>query len=425
MKHLAQLFIPVLLIAASLAGLSFKGSGDITLHPDIKELPIGAKLPNGNVTLYHQWGYSVTGTLDSLTKDQHVLIAFAPTLSDESEFAEIFASSFDIYFAEGMAIQTSGYTPWGIMDGFQVIVVTQDDSATATSIMAEKDYNFSLVIDEDNKFASKFGVVDYIGNNDNAIALFYDINGDLIYKDYAFRAEGEKLKTLVAEVRESFSIDESPELKNYMPLFEGEKARDFTFSYLDKSKLKDYPAEEETEEIEQVNTEEINEDEPMKLRPDMHYGYGVPMENIDDYLTEMKLSDFEGKKNVLLAFYPAPYSFGCAMEVQTLETFIQDKMVEDLNNEEETDLEILMVSTTNPYITNTWGAEMELNNLKLISDTYHDISAKYSSYDNIFGYNKRTIFLIDKEGVVQYIDWSYIVNEEEFALLKDEIAKLP
>jgi peroxiredoxin len=66
---------------------------------------------------------------------------------------------------------------------------------------------------------------------------------------------------------------------------------------------------------------------------------------------------------------------------------------------------------------------MELNNIKLISDNTGEISAMYASY-NPLGYNNRTLFLIDKEGKVTYIDWNYVVDENDFVLVKEHLSNM-
>ena len=64
---------------------------------------------------------------------------------------------------------------------------------------------------------------------------------------------------------------------------------------------------------------------------------------------------------------------------------------------------------------------MDINNVKLVSDDNGEISMKYNSYD-MMGWNKRSVFLINKDGKVQYIDWDYNVNnEDDFGILKEQL----
>ena len=63
---------------------------------------------------------------------------------------------------------------------------------------------------------------------------------------------------------------------------------------------------------------------------------------------------------------------------------------------------------------------MGLKISKLVSDNTGEISAMYSSY-NPLGYNNRTLFLINKEGKVSYIDWNYNVDENDFGLVEEHL----
>jgi len=52
-----------------------------------------------------------------------------------------------------------------------------------------------------------------------------------------------------------------------------------------------------------------------------------------------------------------------------------------------------------------------------------EISMMYNSYSQ-YGYNKRTIFLVDKEGKISYINWDYKVDEDYFATMTDKVTAL-
>lgn len=123
----------------------------------------------------------------------------------------------------------------------------------------------------------------------------------------------------------------------------------------------------------------------------------------------------------MLAFYPAAFSYSCGAEVTRFDAFAEEQLLNKVANSQignNTDFEILMVSKSNFYILSKWKNEMDLNNVKLVNDNTGEISMKYSSY-NPLGYNKRTIFLIDKSGKISYIDWDYKVDDEDFILIKN------
>jgi peroxiredoxin len=139
-----------------------------------------------------------------------------------------------------------------------------------------------------------------------------------------------------------------------------------------------------------------------------------------------KLSEYFGKKTVVLAFYPAAFSMSCGAEVTRFDTFAQEQFLEKVTNSQmagSNDFEILMISQSNTQILEKWRNEMDIKNIKLVNDFSGEISMKYSSY-NPLGYNRRTIFLIDKDGKVSYIDWDYKVDDEDFTLIKERLISM-
>ena len=63
---------------------------------------------------------------------------------------------------------------------------------------------------------------------------------------------------------------------------------------------------------------------------------------------------------------------------------------------------------------------MNVKNVKLVSDHTGQISQLYLSFNSL-GYNNRTIFIIDKNGKISFIDWNYIVDEHDFKIVKDHL----
>lgn len=136
-----------------------------------------------------------------------------------------------------------------------------------------------------------------------------------------------------------------------------------------------------------------------------------------------KLSDYIGKKNVIIAFYPAPFSMSCAMELTTFDAYAEKQTLQNISNSQlgsTDDVEILMVSNSGLDILNKWKNDMNVKNVKLVSDYTGHISQQYMSYNSL-GYNNRTLFIINKNGQISYIDWNYIVDEQDFKMVKDHL----
>ncbi|MCI0705872.1 MAG: peroxiredoxin [Ignavibacteriae bacterium] len=130
----------------------------------------------------------------------------------------------------------------------------------------------------------------------------------------------------------------------------------------------------------------------------------------------LKLSDFLGKRNVVLAFYPADWSSGCTKEVCT--------MRDDFGNLDKLNAEILAISGDYVYSHFEWAKHHDLP-FKLLSDHLHDIAKAYNSYNPDSGMNKRTMFVVDKEGKLAYIDLQYSVGDDaDFNRLKEALEKL-
>jgi len=322
--------------------------------------------------------------LHDYKQDQVLLIAFMPSISTNNNYAKVMSTAFDTYFSERLAF-VKGYDYSAIPNDLKVLVVTQNNEPEVNEYLKKLDLDFDMVSDVDLDISHFFGINSWNAENDGSFVYVINKDNKITYANYDYKGEGEKLKSVQKELFALYDVEDNslqPSIE-YFPLMPGEDARDFDFEYI---------------------------------------YMGPATEGLK--LTEKgKLSDYLGRKNVLIAFYPAAFSYSCAMEVTKFDTYAEDKMLQNVANSQmvqNDDLEILMVSVSNSYILSKWKNEMGLNNVKLVSDNTGEISMKYSSF-NLMGYNKRTIFLIDKTGKVSYIDWDYNVDEDDFALIVEHL----
>ncbi len=114
----------------------------------------------------------------------------------------------------------------------------------------------------------------------------------------------------------------------------------------------------------------------------------------------VKLSDYRGKKYVVLFFYPLDFTFVCPTEI----TAFSDRYDEFAK----LDTEILGVSVDSEYSHLAWiqtdrkaGGVGELR-YPLVSDLKKEISAAYNVLDPAAGVALRGLFIIDKEGIIQH-----------------------
>jgi peroxiredoxin Q/BCP len=121
-------------------------------------------------------------------------------------------------------------------------------------------------------------------------------------------------------------------------------------------------------------------------------------------------------KNVILAFYPADWSGGCTTEVCTLrDTFAELSKLNAM---------VLGISGDYVFSHHEWAKFHKLQ-FPLLSDHDHKVARLYASYMEDAGYNKRTVFLIDKEGIVRYSNLEFKAgNTKDYTALRAELEKL-
>lgn len=114
---------------------------------------------------------------------------------------------------------------------------------------------------------------------------------------------------------------------------------------------------------------------------------------------KVSLSDHRGK-NVVLLFFPMAFTGVCTTELCSMRDNIADY--------EELDAQILAVSVDSPFTLDKFKSDQRLN-FPLLSDFNKEVSQAYGSYYDEFvlglrGVSKRSAFVIDKAGVVQYAE---------------------
>jgi peroxiredoxin len=112
----------------------------------------------------------------------------------------------------------------------------------------------------------------------------------------------------------------------------------------------------------------------------------------------VKLSDFRGKKNVVLVFYPAAFTSVCSGELCTL----RDQSLDFVGD----DVQLLAISV-DPVASLRVFAEQNGFDYPLLSDfwPHGEVSKAYGVFVPELGFSTRGTFIIDKEGIVR---WSVI-----------------
>jgi peroxiredoxin len=112
----------------------------------------------------------------------------------------------------------------------------------------------------------------------------------------------------------------------------------------------------------------------------------------------VKLSDFRGRKNVVLVFYPAAFSNICSGELCTLRDQSLDFVGEDVQ---------LLAISVDPIASLRAFTEQNGFDYPLLSDFWPHgaVSQAYGVFVPELGFSTRGTFIIDKEGILR---WSVI-----------------
>lgn len=119
---------------------------------------------------------------------------------------------------------------------------------------------------------------------------------------------------------------------------------------------------------------------------------------------QIKLSDNFGKKNTLLLFFPMAFTGTCTTEMCNTS--------KELPNYGNLNAAVYGISGDNPFAQEAW-AQKEQIDVTLLSDYEHQVAKTYGvAYDSFLpqlnlgmsGVPKRSAFVVDKNGVIQYAE---------------------
>ncbi|HEX3789013.1 MAG TPA: peroxiredoxin [Pseudonocardiaceae bacterium] len=147
-------------------------------------------------------------------------------------------------------------------------------------------------------------------------------------------------------------------------------------------------------------------------------GSKAPDFTLNDYNREkVSLASFQGKKNVLLVFYPFAFSGTCTGELCQ----VRDELGEYQNDT----VQVLGVSVDTVFSLKKW-AEQEGYTFPLLSDywPHGEVAQAYGVFNEGGGMANRGTFLIDTEGVVRFAEVNQPGEARDQSAWKKAIAAL-
>jgi len=133
---------------------------------------------------------------------------------------------------------------------------------------------------------------------------------------------------------------------------------------------------------------------------------------------KISLSDFKGKKYVILYFYPLDFTFVCPTEIHAFQ--------EALKEFESRDAVVLGCSVDSAHSHMAWlrtpknDGGIEGVTYPILADIHKSISRDYDVLDEEAGITYRASFVIDKNGVVQ----AQVVHHRPIGRNVDEVIRL-
>jgi peroxiredoxin len=112
---------------------------------------------------------------------------------------------------------------------------------------------------------------------------------------------------------------------------------------------------------------------------------------------EVSLADFKGRKAVLVVFYPFAFSGICTGELCSVR--------DDLSAFQNDDVQILGISCDTTWALKVW-AQQEGYEFPLLSDFWPHgaVAESYGVFSADLGFAFRGTFLIDRDGIVQFLE---------------------
>ena len=109
---------------------------------------------------------------------------------------------------------------------------------------------------------------------------------------------------------------------------------------------------------------------------------------------EISLSEFKGKKNVVIAFYPLDFSPVCSVQIPDYNDHVKAF--------EEADTVVLGISRDSVFAHTAWAEQLGGLEVPLLADMKGEAAQAYGVYLPKMGISGRAIFVVDKAGILRH-----------------------
>jgi peroxiredoxin (alkyl hydroperoxide reductase subunit C) len=132
---------------------------------------------------------------------------------------------------------------------------------------------------------------------------------------------------------------------------------------------------------------------------------------------EVRLSDFRGRRPVLLIFYPLAFTGTCQGELCQVR--------DDFTGYQAADVQVLTISVDSMYSHKVW-AEREGFDFPLLADFWPHgaVAQAYGVFNDKAGFANRGTFLIDTEGIVRFAEMNGPGQARDQSAWKSALAAL-
>ncbi|MFQ5894740.1 MAG: peroxiredoxin [Nitrospinota bacterium] len=131
---------------------------------------------------------------------------------------------------------------------------------------------------------------------------------------------------------------------------------------------------------------------------------------------KVKLSDYRGKKNVLLAFYPFDFSPVCSEQLPSYQA--------NYERFQKKDCEVIGISVDSSFAHEGWAERYGIQ-FPLLSDFFGKEACKRYGVLREEGFSNRAVFLVDRQGRVVYKEVTPApTTQPDFEKLMEAVEKL-